>query len=129
MVVTSYLEIQSKGSLDIVNITDRVAAEIAKCPVQNGTVTVFGQGSTCAITTLEFEPGLKKDLKEFLSELVPYGKDYAHHATWGDDNGSGHIQSALMKTSFTVPVVNGQMTLGTWQPSPASRARQANHIH
>lgn len=116
MVVTSYLDIQSKGSLDIINITENVALEIVKTPVQNGTVTVFGQGSTCAITTLEFEPGLKKDLKEFLSELIPYGNDYAHHATWGDDNGSGHLQSALLKTSFTVPIVKGQMTLGTWQP-------------
>lgn len=118
MVVTAYLEIKTKGPIDIINITEGVAAEIAASPVRNGIVTVFGPGSTCAISTLEYEPGLKKDLKEFLSELIPYapaGKDYAHHATWGDDNGSGHLQSALLKTSLTVPFVNGQMTLGTWQ--------------
>ena len=131
MVVTSYIDVRSDGPLDIIDITEKVASEIAKCPVKNGTVTVFGQGSTCAVTTLEYEPGLKKDLKEFLSEIIPYvpnGKNYAHHATWGDDNGSSHLQSALLKTSFTVPIVKGQMTLGTWQPLPAQPLRRGRQI-
>ncbi len=115
MVDTRAITINSRQHLDIIDITGALNREIQACPVKNGIVTVFCPGSTGALTTLEFEPGLQKDLPRFLEELIPYAAPYAHHQTWGDDNGSGHLQSALLKTSFTVPLVQGRLTLGTWQ--------------
>ena len=115
MVVTANVAVRSKNHLDIIDITSEIAREIAGSGIRSGIVTVFCAGSTGAITTIEYEDGLKTDLREALEQLFPYAKDYRHHQTWGDDNGSGHLQSALLKTSFTVPIVDGRMTLGTWQ--------------
>ncbi len=115
MVDSRRVGINSRAHLEVIDITAMIEKEVQASPVRNGLVNIFCPGSTGAITTLEFEPGLQKDLPAFLERLVPYAAPYAHHATWGDDNGSGHIQSALLKTSFTVPLIEGRLTLGTWQ--------------
>ncbi len=115
MVETRSIEIQSKGHLDIIDLTENIKIELNSSAVTNGSAVLFVPGSTGALTTLEFEPGLLKDIKDFLENLAPYNRNYNHHKTWGDDNGSGHLLSALIKTSFSVPVLNKQMILGTWQ--------------
>lgn len=114
-VSTFQLPISSRSQLEVIDITPKVSTFLRESGILNGTVTVFCPGSTGAISTLEFEPGLQKDIPEFFSELVPYTKNWKHHQTWGDDNGSGHILSFLLGSDFTVPVVDGKMTLGTWQ--------------
>ncbi len=115
MVETRSIDIRSREQMELIDITGKLADEVASSGISNGIVTVFCPGSTGAITTVEYEPGLQADFKDFFKTLLPYGKNWKHHQTWGDDNGSSHLQSALIKTSFTVPVVNGRLTLGTWQ--------------
>ncbi|HRZ28698.1 MAG TPA: secondary thiamine-phosphate synthase enzyme YjbQ [Spirochaetota bacterium] len=115
MVVTGYIQVSSKGRRDVIDITAKVQQVIADKGVSDGIVVVFVPGSTAALTTIEFEPGLVKDIDALLERLIPYKEDYRHHQTWHDDNGAAHLQAALMGPSITVPVVNGKLTLGTWQ--------------
>lgn len=84
--------------------------------LREGLATVSAIGSTTGITTLEYEPGLvNSDVAAFLEQLAPYSKDYVHNQTWGDDNGSSHLRSALIGTSQSFPFVEGKLMLGTWQ--------------
>ena len=107
--------ITTKGNCDIVNITDEISAVINKSAVRNGIATVFAIGSTAGLTTIEYEPGLLKDIPKFLDKIIPPVGSYKHNDTWGDGNGHSHLRSALIKTSLTIPIVNSEMTLGTWQ--------------
>ncbi|MBD3211278.1 MAG: YjbQ family protein [Candidatus Lokiarchaeota archaeon] len=101
---------------DVINITDEVQSQIKKSEIKNGLVNVHVSGSTGAISTTEYEPGLvKTDIEDFLEKIIPYNEDYAHHRTWGDHNGAGHLRSFLIGTSETFPVQNGKAILGTWQ--------------
>jgi secondary thiamine-phosphate synthase enzyme len=83
--------------------------------MKSGTVTIFCPGSTGGLTTIEYESGVVADLEHILEEVIPVDRDYRHHLRWGDDNGSSHIRAALIGPSLTVPFVQGQLTLGTWQ--------------
>jgi secondary thiamine-phosphate synthase enzyme len=114
---TFYTEIikKSRGNCDIINITGDISSVISDSLIKNGIVTVFAIGSTTGITTLEFEPGLLKDIPAFFDKILPQFKNYYHNDTWGDGNGHSHLRSALTKTSLTIPFVNSEMTLGTWQ--------------
>jgi len=105
----------SNGNCDIINITDDVIETLRKFEVKDGLCTIFSIGSTAGITTIEYEPGLIKDLPKLLDKIIPSGVRYHHDDTWGDGNGHSHLRSALFKTSLSVPFVNGDMTLGTWQ--------------
>jgi secondary thiamine-phosphate synthase enzyme len=103
---------------DIVNITDQVNNCVQKTKIKNGLVNVSMSGSTGAISTTEYEPGLiKTDIPVLLQKLIPEGPEieYAHHRTWDDHNGAGHLRSFLLKPTLTVPVVDGRLLLGTWQ--------------
>lgn len=115
MVATSYIEVKTKGRRDVVDITGGVQEAVTKCGMTAGTVTVFVQGSTAALTTVEFEPGLVKDIDLFLEKILPYAGKYHHHETWHDDNGAAHLQAALLGPSITIPFVDGKLALGTWQ--------------
>ena len=115
MVVTSKLTVPTKGQGDAHNLTGRIADAVTESGVQSGIVTVFVVGSTAAVTTIEFEPGAVADFNRLFEELAPRNADYAHHERWGDDNGSSHVRAALLGPSLTVPFVNGELTLGTWQ--------------
>jgi len=109
-------EIKTKPFCDIINITSQVQTIIDESRLNNGIVTIHVGGSTGAITTTEFEPGLvKHDIEELLENLIPYKKSYQHHKTWGDHNGAGHLRSFLLKTSQTFPFHNKRLLLGTWQ--------------
>jgi len=105
----------SNGNCDIINITDDVIETLRKFEVKNGLCTIFSIGSTAGITTIEYEPGLIKDLPKLLEKIIPSGARYHHDNTWGDGNGHAHLRSALFKTSLSVPFVKGDLTLGTWQ--------------
>jgi secondary thiamine-phosphate synthase enzyme len=115
MVITETISIKTKGFCDIINITPQVLSIIEQSSVANGLVTIFCAGSTGSITTIEYESGALKDLKEALERIAPSDIPYAHDRRWEDGNGFSHVRAALMKPSLTVPLVNGKLTLGTWQ--------------
>ncbi len=109
-------ELRTKAYCDVINITNQVQQSITKSNINDGIVNVHVAGSTGAISTVEYEPGLvKQDIKNLFEKLIPYDKDYAHHKTWHDYNGAGHLRSFLIKTSQTFPFKNQRLILGTWQ--------------
>ncbi len=109
------IELRTDGEVDIIDITSKVQEEIKKSGIINGMALVFCVGSTCAITTMEYEPGLKQDIPEAFEKLFPKGKYYHHEETWHDGNGHSHVRASFMKPDLCVPVHNGEAVLGTWQ--------------
>jgi len=112
---TDYIEVETGGKRSVVDLSQQLASIASKSGVSDGLLTVFVPGSTAALTTVEYEPGLVKDIDAFLERLLPYSEHYAHHETWHDDNGAAHLQAALLGPSLTIPIVGGELTLGTWQ--------------
>lgn len=108
-------KISTKGFNDIIDITDRVAELVEETGKKEGICLISCPGSTCGITTIEYEPGLVKDLKRTLESLAPMNKDYEHCKKWGDCNGYAHIRSALIQPFLAVPIENRSLALGTWQ--------------
>lgn len=104
-----------KAEFGVRDVTGDVAELVSESGVADGIVVVSITGSTGAITTIEFEPGALKDLRDALDRIAPTGAHYDHNARWGDGNGFSHVRSALLKTSISVPVVDGELALGTWQ--------------
>lgn len=115
MIITKEITFKTKGVDDIIDITPRIAEEFHKTKLTKGIVTVFVQGSTAAVTTIEYEPGLLKDLPDLYEKIIPRSKTYAHDSTWGDANGYAHLRAALQGASITIPFSNGDLLLGTWQ--------------
>jgi len=114
--ITKFIELQTKGKTDIIDITDDVQQIIANSGLEEGTTIIFAIGSTGGITTVEYEPGLvKTDLPKLFDKLAPYNFDYAHHGTWGDDNGAAHLRASLLGCSTAIPFTQGKLLLGTWQ--------------
>ena len=114
-VITREIQIKSKSENDILDITDKVSQVVKESKIENGAVIVFVVGSTAAITTIEYEPGLQKDFPEMLSRLVPREIQYAHDNAWHDGNGHSHVRASLIGPSLAIPIVEGRLTLGTWQ--------------
>ncbi len=114
-IINAQLKIGTTGAGDLVNITDKIAAQLRSTKLMNGSVTVFNIGSTAAITTFEYEPGMIKDVQELYEKLVPRNTHYHHDDTWGDANGFSHLRAALQGPSLTVPFADGDLLLGTWQ--------------
>ncbi len=113
---TDFIQFTTKGETDIIDITNQVASIITRSGFREGNVTVFGIGSTTGISTIEYEPGLvHHDIALFWDKIAPYGPQYQHNQTWGDDNGAAHVRSTTQGSSLTVPFVQGEMLLGTWQ--------------
>ncbi len=112
---TRKLTEKSEGHCDIIDITAKVQEELRKEKIERGLVTLFVSGSTAALTTIEHEPGLVKDLKELLEKLIPSNKKYHHDDRWGDDNGFSHLRASLFGPSLQIPVESGRLLLGTWQ--------------
>ena len=115
MVFKGEIKLKTKGNSDIINITPQVEEITKNSKVKDGSVVVFAIGSTCGITTIEYEPNLIKDFQEFLEKLVPRDKSYHHDVTWGDANGFSHIQASLIGQSFCCPIQQGNLVLGQWQ--------------
>jgi secondary thiamine-phosphate synthase enzyme len=116
MVKTARINVETQGNCDIVNITEQVSEAIVQSDITDGTVTLFNVGSTAGITTTEYEPGLvKHDIAAAFEKIAPQNGRYEHEETWHDDNGHSHVRAALLGPSLSVPVVDGQLLLGTWQ--------------
>ncbi len=114
-VVNGTIPVQSKGFNDIIDITIFVREFVEKEKLVNGQLLVFINGSTAAINTIEYEPGLLQDLPAMLEKIAPMHQRYRHDDTWHDGNGYAHLRSTLIGPSFTVPVAEGRLVLGTWQ--------------
>ncbi len=115
MVKTDYISLDTRGNTHVIDITREVESAVRESGVKNGIVTIFSPSSTSGITTIEYESGAISDLREMFERVVPSNIDYRHNLRWGDGNGHSHIRASLLGAGFTVPVVNGSMTLGTWQ--------------
>lgn len=115
-VLLETFDLKTKAYCDVINITSQVQEAIKRSGLNDGIVNVHVAGSTGAVSTVEYEPGLvQHDIEEFLEKIIPYKNDYAHHKTWHDYNGAGHLRSFLLKTSQTFPFHNKKLILGTWQ--------------
>ncbi len=97
------------------NLSDTVETAVSESRVRTGTVSVFNVGSTAAVGTIEFEPGLERDLPTLLNRLIPPSREYGHEQTWHDGNGHSHLQATWLGPSLTVPVRDGRMVVGAWQ--------------
>ena len=109
------VRLHTKGAGDMIDITRDVAAALDVSGLRTGNVLVFVVGSTAAITTFEYEPGLIADIKEFYQQIAPSGRHYHHDDTWGDANGFSHVRASFTGPSLTVPFEKGVPLLGTWQ--------------
>jgi secondary thiamine-phosphate synthase enzyme len=114
-VKTSFISLNTQGNADIRDITDQLASAISKSGLSSGTATVFCPSSTSALTTIEYEGGALSDLRRLFDEIIPSDREYAHNERWHDGNGHSHLRAALLGPSLTVPFIEGQMALGTWQ--------------
>ncbi|MDY6865496.1 MAG: secondary thiamine-phosphate synthase enzyme YjbQ [Halobacteriota archaeon] len=112
---TGKISIKTKGNSDVVDITDEARNILGETGLKDGILTLFVTGSTGAITTIEYEPGVVEDLRSALERLIPKGIDYKHNLRWGDGNGHSHVRASLLGPSLTVPFVGGDLQLGTWQ--------------
>jgi secondary thiamine-phosphate synthase enzyme len=110
-----YLSIKTSGDIDIIDITSHVSSKAAESGLTEGHILVFVPGSTAAVTTIEYESGVVQDLKDAIERLAPTGISYRHDARWGDGNGYAHVGAALLGPSLTVPLIRGNLVLGTWQ--------------
>jgi secondary thiamine-phosphate synthase enzyme len=109
------LRMETAGDGATVDITEGVARVLATADVQRGVVTVFGVGSTVAVTTMEYEPGGVADLQALLARLIPARGDYQHNRLNHDSNSHAHLRAALIGPSESIPVIDGRLALGTWQ--------------
>ena len=115
VIITKTLVFQTKGEEDIVDITDDVIQAVNETKLDNGIVTIFVPGSTGALTTIEYEPGLLIDFPRSLDRISPKGLFYEHNKRWHDGNGHSHVKASLIGPSLTVPFVDRTLSLGTWQ--------------
>ena len=114
-IITKKIHVKSKGENDIINITDLASQNLAESKLENGIVTFFVSGSTAALTTIEYEPGLVEDFPNMLDRIAPRNLEYGHENMWHDGNGHSHVKASLVGPSLTVPFSNGRLLLGTWQ--------------
>jgi secondary thiamine-phosphate synthase enzyme len=111
----NHIFLTTRGDTDILDITQQVSECINSSKLMNGLVTIFCPSSTSGVTTIEYEPGVLQDLKHIFDEIVPKEYNYSHDKAWHDGNGHSHIRAALLKASITIPLVDGRLTMGTWQ--------------
>ncbi len=115
MIYSDSVQLSTRGHADMHDITTEVEQALTSSGVQRGLVTVFTPSATSSLTTIEFESGALDDLRHALDEIAPPDGEYRHNLRWGDGNGHAHLRAALLKPSLTIPVIDGRMTLGTWQ--------------
>jgi secondary thiamine-phosphate synthase enzyme len=109
------ISIHTTGHGHMHDLTEDVVAVVSNSGIRTGTVNVFNIGSTAAVGTIEFEPGLQRDFPEILDKLIPPSRSYGHEQAWHDGNGHSHLQATLLGPSLTVPIADGKPVLGTWQ--------------
>ena len=113
-VTTEYIKLSTEGNAEVVDITPEVSQKCNLLKIKNGIVNISVIGSTGALTTCEFEPGLNQDIKDIFDKLIPAGH-YNHDEAWGDGNGHSHLRSSLVGPSLTIPFSDKKLILGTWQ--------------
>jgi secondary thiamine-phosphate synthase enzyme len=113
--VTDTVAVSTRGDSHVLDLTPRVQELVHRHRFREGQALVFVSGSTAGLTTVEFEPGLQKDLKAAFERLLPRGIRYEHEETWHDDNGHSHVRASLLGPSLAVPFKEGRLLLGTWQ--------------
>jgi secondary thiamine-phosphate synthase enzyme len=114
-IVTKLIHVDSKGETDMIDLTEDVAKAVQESKLRDGVVTLFVQGSTGALTTIEYEEGLLEDLPAALERIAPKKAVYEHERRWHDGNGHSHVRASLIGPSMSIPFVMGRLTLGTWQ--------------
>lgn len=115
MIYQGTIKATTSGEGDILDISEQVRALVRESEITSGLVTCFVQGSTAALTTIEYEPGVLEDFKRTLALLAPDHATYAHDKAWGDGNGRSHVKAALVGPSLSIPILNGEIVIGTWQ--------------
>ena len=114
-VYSDNINIKTSGENDIIDITDKTQKIIEESKIKDGIICLFIPGSTGGITTIEYEPGLKKDLPIALEKIAPKDIYYYHHETWHDDNGRSHVKASIIGPSITIPIRDSRLIHGTWQ--------------
>lgn len=114
-IINEKIILNTQGNPDLVDITEKIKDALKSTGFKKGNLTVFVVGSTAAITTFEYEPGMIKDMRELYEKLIPRTKHYSHDDTWGDANGFSHLRAALQGPSLVIPFEDGKLALGTWQ--------------
>ncbi len=112
---TGEIVVRTRGENDVVDITDKVESYVARSGVKNGVAHLYVIGSTAALTTMEYEPGLIEDIRNAMERIAPRNAYYKHHERWGDDNGHSHIRASIIGPSLCIPIREGSLTTGTWQ--------------
>jgi secondary thiamine-phosphate synthase enzyme len=115
MVQQQTFTLETHGHRDLYDLTRKISDIVVASRITMGTVHIFNVGSTAAVGTIEFEPGLQQDLPDILDKLMPPSRNYGHEQTWHDGNGHSHLQATMLGPSITIPVQHGQLVLGTWQ--------------
>lgn len=114
-IINNTLPVSTRGFNDLIDISSSVQKIVSNTNVKNGQATIFVSGSTAGITTIEYEPGLLKDLPAAFDKIAPMNVRYHHDDRWGDGNGYAHVRAALLGASLVVPISEGKLALGTWQ--------------
>jgi len=114
-VVREGFTVSTRGDADVVDVTSSVSEAVRRSGVHSGIVTIFVPGSTGAVTTIEYEPGLVEDIDEAFDRLAPRELEYHHNQRWHDGNGHSHVRASLMGPSLTVPFTSGKLEIGIWQ--------------
>ncbi|HEY9167743.1 MAG TPA: secondary thiamine-phosphate synthase enzyme YjbQ [Candidatus Kryptonia bacterium] len=115
MFVQREIQIATRRHSEMHDLTERVQSIVSESKISVGTVNVSVVGSTAAVGTIEFEPGLERDLPELLDRLIPPGRNYGHEQAWHDGNGHSHLQATMLGPSLTLPISDGRLLVGTWQ--------------
>ena len=120
MVITRTIRLQTnpleaESHIYLVNITHEAQDLVAGTDIRNGTVTVFVPGSTAAIATIEYDPGLLSDFQNMWERNIPRNIVYEHEFQWSENNGYSHIRASLLGPSMVIPLAEKRLTLGTYQ--------------
>ncbi|MGD2124518.1 MAG: secondary thiamine-phosphate synthase enzyme YjbQ [Desulfobacteraceae bacterium] len=110
-----HIFVNTTAKTDIIDLTPRVRRNAGESAIKNGSVTLFIPGSTAALTTIEYESGVINDLRKAIERMAPEDLYYEHNERWGDGNGYSHVRSALIGPSLHIPILDGNLSLGTWQ--------------
>ena len=115
MLIYEALSFKTEGNTDVINLTPALQELLKRHQIRDGILVATVQGSTAALSTIEYEPNLLEDLRTILNEIIPPRRDYRHHLTWGDDNGHAHLRATVFGPSISLICRDGELLLGTWQ--------------
>ena len=115
MIFQKHMVRQTRGHRDMHDLTEELQQIVQESGIVRGIATLCNIGSTAALGTIEFEPGLEEDLPEMLDRLIPPSREYGHERAWHDGNGHSHLQATLLGPSLSVPIEEGRLVLGSWQ--------------